>query len=67
MEIEPSSFDAVQSLGAALISTAGDVMTTHGNDPQSLPIVAAGFAYAINKISSEIDPQFRRLVIAALG
>jgi hypothetical protein len=61
-----SGAQAVQDVASALLRAAGEVMTVHGNDPNSLAIVSAGFAMAITEIEKNIDPSFRKVVVAQL-
>jgi hypothetical protein len=62
-----SGAQAVQDIASALLKAAGDVMTVHGADPNSLAIVSAGFVMAITEIEKNIDPSFRKVVVAQLA
>jgi hypothetical protein len=62
-----SGAQAVQDVASALLRAAGEVMTVHGNDPNSLAIVSAGFAMAVIEIEKNIDPAFRKCLVAQLG
>lgn len=64
---ELSGAQAVQDMGSALLRAAGEVMLVHGNDPNSLAIVSAGFVMAIREIEKNIDPHFRRVVAVQLA
>jgi hypothetical protein len=61
-----SGAQAVQDIASALLKAAGEVMKVHGNDPNSLAIVSAGFAMAIKEIDKNIDPAFARCLVAQL-
>lgn len=61
-----SGAQATQDIASALLKAAGDVMTLHGNDPNSLAIVSAGFVMAIKAIDREIDPHFKNALLAQL-
>ena len=61
-----SGAQAVQDVASSLLRAAGEVMRVHGNDPNSLAIVSAGFAMAIQQIEKSIDPAFRLALLAQL-
>lgn len=60
--VERSRAEAVQELAAALLKTAGEVMTRHGDDPMGEVIVAAGFGMALDRIGEHIAPNIPRIV-----
>lgn len=64
MTREQAGAEAVQGISSALVSAAGETMQRHGDDPNGMAIVAAGFAMAINSINRELDPKFARTVVA---
>lgn len=45
-----------------LLSAACDALDVHGDDPDSLAILAAGFGAAIHEIDHSVAPGFRRTV-----
>lgn len=53
--------EAVSEVASAVLRAAGAVMDTHGNDPQGVCIIAAGFAQAI-KSMDKIDPVIRKII-----
>lgn len=59
--------EAIAELSAALIRTAGEVLTRHGNDPQGPILVAAGFALALQTIGREIDENILATVCKLLS
>jgi hypothetical protein len=57
--LEEARVDAVEEVAKAIIAAAGHVLATHGDDPCSPVILAAGFALATDKITEAVDPRFK--------
>lgn len=51
--------EAAQEVASAIIFAAGEVMRRHGDDPESIAILAAGFCLAIDGIAESINPTFK--------
>lgn len=51
----------VGHLASELLKVAGEVLITHGEDPKSHAIVAAGFVAALRR-SQEADPRILMIV-----
>ncbi len=62
-----SAAQATQDIASAILSAAGVALRIHGNDPNSLAILSAGFCMAIQNIEKKIDPDFRRHLLTQLG
>lgn len=58
---------AVSDVATGILQAAGEALTRHGPDPNSPAILGAGFCMAIDKITSEIDPGFRRRLLSQLS
>jgi hypothetical protein len=59
-ELEQSRVDAVREIASALCFAAADVLKAHGADPNSKPIMAAGFLAAIDEIDRKVVPNFKQ-------
>lgn len=58
---------AVQDVASGMIAAAGEAMSRHGNDPNSVVILGAAFCIAVEKITTSIDPQFKRRLLIQLA
>lgn len=58
---------AVQDVCTEMLEAAGAAMTRHGPDPNSAAILGAAFAMAADKITNNIDPNFKRRLVILLG
>ena len=54
-ELTMARAEATQEICCDLLKAAGAAMLRHGDDPQGITIVAAGFAMALQAIGKEID------------
>lgn len=63
---EQATAQAVIDVSAAILHAAGDAMKRHGDDPQGITVVAAGFSQAINAITVSIDPTFGPMLRALI-
>ncbi len=58
---------AVQDISSAMFKAAGECLTLHGPDPHSGAILGAAFCMTIDKITTEIDPTFKRRMLEQLS
>lgn len=65
-EMDVARAEATQEVSAAILKAAGAVMERHGNDPNGVVIVAAGFAIALKAIGEKIDPRVPAIVAEML-
>lgn len=64
---EIAGAETVQQIASAILRAAGEVMTSHGNDPNGTVIIAAGFAMAIRTMGENIDPKIPRIIAEILA
>lgn len=64
--IDATRKDAVDNVATAIVSGVSKAMTTHGDDPDALPIIVLGFETAIREIERGINPAFRLALIDRL-
>jgi hypothetical protein len=62
-----SGAQAAHDIAAAMIKAAGDCLTLHGPDPNADAILGAAFCLAVEKITNDIDPQFKRRLLIQLS
>lgn len=58
--------EATMEVAFDMIKAAGEALKRHGPDPNSPAILGAAFCMAIDKITSEVDPQFKRRLLIQL-
>jgi hypothetical protein len=66
-ELELAQGQATMDVMSAILISTGEAMIIHGNDPDSLAILSAGFCLAIEEISKSIDPTFKRRILLQLN
>lgn len=64
--IHDARLEVINEISNALCKAAGDALTRHGNDPQNVPILLAGFDTAVNRIDRGVAPGFRFALGATL-
>ena len=62
-----SGAQATLDIAVALCKASGQCLLLRGPDPNSPAILAAGFTMAIEKITKEIDPTFKRRLLMQLN
>lgn len=58
--------EATQQVASAILKAAGGVLQTHGNDPQSVAILAAGLVMTITSVTDTIGPTCERIIFQML-
>lgn len=61
-ELDQSRCAAVQEIASAICAASSDVFAMHGDDPHLWPILAAGFALAIDMVDQKINPGFKTVM-----
>jgi hypothetical protein len=58
--------DAVEAVAVSIVAGVTKAITTHGDDPEQMPIIVLGFELAIKEIEREINPAFRLALVERL-
>lgn len=66
-DLDEARAEATQEVAAAILKAAGEVMKRHGDDPNGVVIIAAGFAMALQSIGKNIDSRCPAIVAEMLG
>jgi hypothetical protein len=65
-EIENARAETIQEVSYEILKAAGRVMQRHGDDPECLIVLAAGFTMALQSIGTNIDCIVPSIVVQAL-